>query len=311
MKRTFLVSTSIAVLVLCNRFFGAVHLTQVLERLGLEKADVDGLTTLADDAKDFKPEDYVTKVSTGFENKFLNDATFLGKLKLESLPADIKKTIEAGQYGRFINEFKALATKQGIDLADLTDEEQKSLSKLGTKAFEKYAGKLGTPDALQKVQADLQKALSDKTALETELPTKLETAKNTVKGEMQTQINKLVAMNELSGIKGFKVKPGLVVDGLLSSLSDKYTIVANGIKVSLMQKDQPTLKALGTDGKEITFAQALSQEAKEAELIGEVKEEEIDPRTGKVKVEVAGDEIKLPSYITDKMKDNLSLEAKK
>lgn len=313
MKRLLLTPFGLS-LILSSKAFGAAQLSQVLTTLGLEKTDVDALVALPDDSADFKPDAYVTKVSTNYETKLSNDPNFLGKLKPEQLPDALKKTIETGQYGRFMNEFRALATKQGIDLADLSEEEAKSLNKMGEKVFEKYKGKLGSPEAVTKLQADLQKALADKTAVETSVPDKIKEATTQVETKYQTALTKLIAANALQSTKGLVVKASLVVDSLLAKVRDKYNVALDGETITLTQKANPTLKALDAAGKEITFADAITAEAKAEDLIKEVKEEEIDPATGKGKVKVDvidSTTVKLPDYIQKQIDANLKTEGSK
>lgn len=303
--------SSIIFLAAATKVFGATHLQQLIEKIGLEKTDVDAIVALPDDAKDFKPEDYVAKVNTNYENRFLNDNTFLGKIDIAKLPATLTKSIEAGQYGRFINEFKALATKQGIDLADLTEEEAKSLNKMGEKVFEKYKGKLGSPEAVQKLQADLSKALSEKAALETEAPTKLEEAKKGVRTEMQATIERLMAANELAAIKELKVRPALVVDGVMQAIRSKYTVTSTKDELVLTQKANPQLEVFDSAGKKITFKDALLAEAKELDLLNPEQKEGDEDKGGKGKhtVTVEGDEVSIPSFISNKINNKIKAES--
>lgn len=295
------------------RAFGAAHLSQVLEQTGLEKADIDALNALPDDTKDFKPDDYVSKVSAGYETRLLNDGKFLDKIPAEKIPEPIRKSIEAGQYGRFMNEFKSLAKNKGIDFSDLSEDEQKSLNKFGEKIFAKYEGKLGSPEAVTKLQNDLQKALQEKTALETDYPTKLKEVETTTAAKYQAQMTKLIATNELAGLKGLKVKPSFVVDSIMSNINSKYTVVTEGTEIKLMQKANPTLDAIDGKGNKITFAAALQEIAKEGDLLDDKSQEDIDESTGKrrIKVEINGDEIGIPKNIQDKINKNLALEGKK
>lgn len=291
--------------------FGAEHVNQVLERIGLEKADIESISKLPDDAKDFKPEDYAGKVAAGYENKLMNDTTFLGKLTVDKLPNELKRTVEAGQYGRFMNEFKALAVKQGIDIADLSEEDAKSLNKTVTKVFEKYAGKLGSSEAVTKLQNDLQKALHDKSEIETALPTKLSDLEKRVKGEMQTTIKKLIASNELANNKNLKVKASLVIDSLLNRLENKYSLVNEGTEIFIRQKENPQLKVTDSAGKELTFAEALKAEGVAEDLFNpETVKPGEESGNGVYKITVNGDSIQTPGYIAEKLKRSLEIEKK-
>lgn len=301
--------------ILNRAFFGVDEAyTAVLTGLGLPADQVEAIKGVtAETLKDFKAENFVTPIRTNLETTFLNDPTFLSKITKEKIPEAVRKDIESGQYGRFMNEYKDYATKTlGLDLSDLTPEEQKSLKGVAEKVTTKYAGKLGTPEALKTVQAELQKALGDNAAKDS---THAETLKTTVaqtEANYQGLLTKLLTQTQLAGIEGGLVVPAeMVADSILEMARQQYTLKLEGTQIVIKRKDNPELDAVNSDGTKVTFNQVIKAIATEKQLVKkatETKTEE-EGRVTATTVEVNGNTVKLPGNIAAKVAANLKAES--
>jgi hypothetical protein len=291
----------------------------VLTALGVPAADITALKGVtAESLKDFKPETIVTSLRTNLENTYLNNPEFLGKITPEKLPEKLKKDIESGQYGRFMNELGAVATKAGIDLSDLAEDEKKSLSKTAQKILDKYAGKLNTPEALNALQKEVQKLTRANTDLEATVEQKVAAATAAATQGQNGLLTKLLTEN-LLGTLGTKVKASALTDGAISLANDLYTLVLNGTTISIKQKANPALDVINKDGSVKTYKQALEEiatgeewiakkEEKTTEQIEKEKSEAEKGGTGKVTVKVNGNEVGLPSHIAGKIAENIKKE---
>lgn len=291
----------------------------ILTALGLPAEKVTELAGV-DDAKlkDFKPDDYVTAIRTGLETNFLNSPEFLAKIGKDKIPEAVRKDIESGQYGRFMNEAKDFISKKlGVDLSDLTEKEATSLQTVLQKFAEKHAGKLGGTDAAKTLQIELTKALQEKAELETNSKTILEKAIADEQGKTSSLLQKLLTQNELGNIQGLKVKPGFIVDAILAKASSLYTLKLEGTEMVVKRKDNPALDVTGADGKVKSFADVIAEITKAEDLVNKTetaeekaaREKKEKEGEGKVKVEVEGNEFKLPANIASKIEQNTKLES--
>lgn len=290
-------------------FFGDdTVFASVLTAAGLtpEKA-AEVIAISGDKVKDFKPDDYVNDIRSTMRTTFLNDNAFLSEIKPEALPDTLKRTLEAGQYGKFMNEAKDYIAKTiGVDLSDLTEAEAKSLKTVLQKGFEKYGAKVNSPEDLKKLQADLLKLSKEKEEVETNSKTALENALKASTENTGKLIQKLVTQTELSAMN-LKVKPSLVADTLLTQIQSKYVLVSDGVNISVKQKANPTLDVI-EGGKALTFQDALKTAAKENDLI-DLKMEKNEPEET-VTVSVDGGTAALPSYIKNRIDANIKKEPK-
>lgn len=309
------IATTVKTILLNRAFFGVDEAyTAVLTDLGLPADKIEALKGVtADTLKDFKKEDFLAPIKTNLETSFLNDPNFLSKITREKVPEVVRKDIESGQYGRFMNEFKDYATKTlGLDLADLTPDEEKSLRKVAEKVTTKYAGKLGTPEALKTVQAELQKALADNTTKDS---THAETLKTTVaatEAKYTSLFTKLLAQTQLANIEGGLVAPAeMLTDSVLELAKAQYTLKNEGTEVVVKRKDNPELDAVNTDGTKVTFSQIIKDIATQKGLVKKASTETTKEETGKVTattVEVNGNTVKLPGNIAAKIAANMKAE---
>lgn len=290
-----------------------VHVEQVLEAAGISKEQITELKALAADAADFKTDKYTGTVKTAYETRLENDPEFLKKVvTLEKLPADVKKafekTVESGQYGRFMNETKEVLKSKGF-----TDDEINTLEKQGLKGFlngslDSYGKKVGTPEALTKLQQDLADALKSNKTLTDGQQKLIDDAINGEKSKSQLMLERITirdSINEINGSKEgdktlkFVVAPSIVAGPIHDGVKAKYTVVLNPEteKFELRQKAHPELHALDSAGKNITYESAAIAVGKELKLI---VDEVVTPENRDKKiVKVNGEEtdVAIPDYI--------------
>ncbi len=291
---------------------------QILAAVGIPAEKITELNKLTpEQMKEFKLDDYIAPVNSAYETKLLNDGNFLNKIPVEKLPDSIKKSIETGQYGRFMNELKEVATKElGLEMTEFPEDVQKSLKQFFRKANELYTTKKA-PDSktLIALQQQLQDALRGKETVEGSISTKIAEALAGEKTKHSTQLEKLLTMLQLSSLDGYKlkVKPEYIVDAMLGKLKGKYSLnfdpETQGFSVN--QKDHPGLKALN-GSNEITFTDALLEQLQSDGLIDKIEGGGSNGEKPPVTVRVSNDgKTELPGYIADKMKTALKEETVK
>lgn len=287
--------------------------TAVLTDLGLPADQVEALKGVtAETLKDFKAANFVTPIKTSLETSFLNDPAFLSKITKEKIPDAVRKDIESGQYGRFMNEFKDYATKGlGLDLTDLTPEEEKSLKKVAEKVTTKYAGKLGTPEALKTVQAELSKVMGENAVKDQTHAEALKTTVANTKAEYTGLFTKLLTQTNLAGIEGGLVAPAeMLADSILAIAQGEYNLKLEGTEVVVKRKENAELDAVNTDGTKKTFKQILTEIATAKGLVKKVEPTKTKEEEGilKTTVEVNGNTVKLPGNIAAKVAANMKAE---
>lgn len=254
------------------------QLKKLLKALGFTDQQLTDLEAVKPDDATWKPDTLVEGVRTGIRNSLMNDNDFLNSIPEDKVPEATKKKIESGQYARFQNELIEVATKKlGLDEKEtLTDEDRKSIKKMVEKIATGYLAKNNNTDGLKKMQTDYAEALQKLEAKDTEHQTKLTEAVNSAKGEGTGKIIKLLTRVQLGGLDKIKlVAPAdYVVDGLLSKLNNKYSIVLEGDEIGLKQKANVALDVLDTHGKKISFGEALRTQVLEDKLGEEVKEQQ-------------------------------------
>lgn len=275
------------------------HVDQVLTAAGVSAEVLAELKALPADAADFTTDKYIAPVSLAFQTRLENDPEFLKKVNtLEKLPAEVKKSIESGQYGRFMNETKEVLKAKGF-----TDDEIKDMEKLGLKGFlnaglDGYSKKSGAPEALTKVQQDLADALRQKTDLTANQQKLIDDAVNGEKSKSDLRFERWATTNEINALEGakigdkvlkFAVAPSLVSGPIHEGVKAQYAVILNPEteRFELKQKAHPELDALGSDGKKITYQQAAVAVAKNLNLVTEVAAEKVP--AGKKVVKVDGD----------------------
>ena len=278
----------------------AEHIEKVLEEVGLSPDQIKALRELNEETgKDFKADTYATPVVTGFKTKFLNDPEFLGAIPEEKIPAGIKQKIEAGQYGRFMNEAKDHFAKLGIDFTQLAEADAKSIKKV----VEHVTSHLSKGDA-KEVQAQLKAALQEKDKLQQDFQTKIQQETKQAEAKYLPSVKRLITVSELTGVEGLKISAGLAVTIAQELVEKKYSIVLNkdGDGFDVKQKANPELDAIDKAGKTITYKDALLEVLTENDMIDK-EDDKPDPEKVKVKVGAGGETVKaLPSYIQDKIK---------
>lgn len=230
---------------------------QLLTSLGVAKEVIDKIEAVTPETlKDFKVDEYTGAIASTFENRFLNDAAFLGKIPVEKIPEPVKKLYETGQYERFLNEMKAVAKELEIDITDIDEATQRQLKPFARTVLNKYGTKKGaTTEAMTKLQGELQKALEAKAEAETKSGGMVTEAVKAATQKYNVKMQKLAAQQVLGAIEGLTAKPEYIVDALLQKVQSKFTVVFNEDTMSfeLMQKDNPALKAIDAKGAQIQF----------------------------------------------------------
>lgn len=209
--------------------------------------------------KDFKVDEYTGSISTTFENKFLNDAGFLGKIPMDKIPEPVKKLLETGQYERFLNEMKAVAKELDIDITDIDETTQRQLKPFTRTVLQKYGTKKGaTNEQITKVQNELQTALQEKTKAEEKANGMVTEAVKTTSQKYQGVLQKMLAQQTISAIEDLITPAKYIVDAVNGQIAAQYAIVFDEatMEMKLMQKDNPALKALDKAGNEITYKDA-------------------------------------------------------
>lgn len=261
------------------------HIQTVLTAAGIDAADFEALKSLPADAADFKPDTYVGKIRTGIETALKNDQKFWESLDENNVNETFKKKIQDQQYGRAANiarqkVLSSLGLKED-DFSDLPDEEKRRLETFVTKAAEKYASTKAGDKQLQKDLQDTRKKLEE---LETGIPEK-ETA---LRSQYETRLNNekldFIVLAELASIEGLKVPANYIADKVAAELKSSYTLKPNGLRADVFQKENANLKVL--DGsKELGLKDLVTKILVRDGLI-EDRTKNVDPLTGKVKVDV-------------------------
>lgn len=294
------------------------HVEQVLKELGFGDADIKELKELKADAADFTTDKYIAPVRTGYETRLENDPDFLKKIITdERVPAEVKKAIESGQYGRFMNETKAFLLSKGVTEDELKEAwEKKSLKGILDSGFTGYSKKVGAPETLTALQGQLATALQEKESLTKGQQKLIDDAVNGAKSDSQILLEKMAAKQTISDLNGFKegegtaekvfefkVAPGIVAGIIHDGVKEKYAVILNPATgdFEIRQKADPTLKVLTTGGKEVSYAQAAIAYAKAKDLVQERKAAGGKKEAIKTTVEVEGENTKvgavIPAYI--------------
>lgn len=278
------------------------HVDQVLTAAGVSAEVLAELKALPADAADFTIDKYIAPVRTAFETRLENDPEFLKKVNvLEKLPAEVKKSIESGQYGRFMNETKEVLKAKGF-----SDDEIKDMEKLGLKGFlnaglDGYSKKSGAPEALTKVQTDLANALREKSDLTEKQKQLIEEAVNGEKSKADIRFERWAMTNEINALEGakigdkvlkFAVAPSLVSGPIHEGVKAQYAVILNPEteRFELKQKANPQLDVLDAAGKKVTYQQAAVVVAKNLNLVTEVAAEKTPNPKKTVRVDGDGTE---------------------
>lgn len=293
---------------------------KLMQGLGVPQEQIDLVEKMeADKVKDFDTTELVNTVKGGFKTQFLNDAEFLNAIPEDKIPQATLKKVEAGQYGRFMNEMLSAAkTKLGLedaDLADLSEDDKKSLGKAFTKIATTHLNKKGGVEGAKKLQEQVSALTDQLAAKDTDWQAKLDTALQETGGKAGARIIKALTKSELATLDGVElvVPANYAISPVLAKLTAKYALVVNdNDEIELKQKDSPALDAM-EGGKKITFTEALKKIVLEDKVGKERKAEDSKEPRKKVIVgggsETDGEEgIVMPDYISKKIAENESLE---
>ena len=269
---------------------GLKHIEQVLTTTGLTADQVKALNELKDDAADFKVDDYVNPIKTGYETALKNDPKFYEGLKIDALPEPVRKELQASQYGRAASEVRATVLKNaGLtedQFADLGDEGKKITVFIPALVKKLAEGKI-TDAELQKKLVEMTNKVAE---LEQQTPTIEKTLQEKYDSQLATKVFDLTVGTKIASIPGLQVGAEIVTPGILNAIKNKYALVNVDGAIELRQKANNNLKPLSADGKkELTLDDAIMIEAtaakiydpkKKTEKIGGTTSVDIDPEKG-------------------------------
>lgn len=285
------------------------HIEQVLKTAGLPDDQIKALHDLPEDAKEFKPDGYVTPIHTAVETRVKNDPKFYEGLNRESLPKEFLKTLETEQYGRAAsivrtNMLKAVGLTEK-DFQELGDEGKKI--DVFTPAFVKKLsdGKVGDKE----LQAKLMEANTEIDKLKGEIPT-METK---FKGDYDSKIKDFTfnqnVLTQLASTPGLKAPAKYLTSTIVSQLKSKYAFEIIDDNVELRQKDKPTLKVLTDNNtKELTLAGAIQLILESDDLVDKKKTTTTTTTTTKVDATDGG--LKMHKNVNDKVNKRIAEDAR-
>lgn len=282
--------------------------TAVLQAAGMPEDKIKELDAItADKVAEFKPDGYLEQISTAQRTQMLNDPKFYEThITEEKLPTEFRKKVESAQYGRFINEFKDVATKTlGLkEGEDFTADDATKLKVFAEKVAKGYLGKNAPKGDIKVIQDQLIAAVKEKEDLENGFTEKLNTAVSDANTKAMTKLDRLASVQKIGEIKDLNVKPHIVADHLMGTLRSQYTVKLDPetLQFSLKQKANPELDVV-EGSKVLTFDDALTKLAKAEGLLKEGDgSEKKDEKSGTVEVEVDGEKAGVvPDYIKNKM----------
>lgn len=263
------------------------HLNTVLTAAGIEQAEIDKIIALPAEDTTFKPDDYVGKIYTTAETKVKNDPKFWEGLDENNVNETLKKKIESQQYGRANNIVRQKVMKvfglKDEDLADMTEEEKKSLETFVTKSAEKYTS---TKTTAPQVQKELIEARTELEKLKAEIPVNEGKLKTALETEYNNKNLDFIILAELSTIPDLKAPAQYLLANIAAQLKEENAFVINGHKALPKQKANPALDVL--DGaKVLTLKDLIIKKLTADGLIGEPAAS--GKQSGSSKVEVTPD----------------------
>jgi hypothetical protein len=281
------------------------HLEEVLTASGLPADQVKALVELPEDAKDFKPDVYVTPIHTTAETKVKNDPKFYEGLNKENLPKEFLKTLESEQYGRAANILRTNVLKaSGLSEKDFEalGEDGKKIDVFTPAFIKKVTDGKVTDKELQQKLIEAHKELEELKTGQPELEKKYQSAADAKIADFQISAAVLTTLASVQGLKA----PAKYLNGdIVRQLRTKYGFQISDGNVEIRQKDKPDLKVL-VDNKELTLAAAIGQILEADGLIDK-------KTTTKVETKVEGDGkngLKISSNVDDKIKNRIAQDAK-
>ena len=283
------------------------HVQTLLTAAGLAPEKVTEVIGLADDAA-FEPTELVAAIRANVETQIKNDDKFWEGLDEGNVKEPFRKKIEAQQYGRAANivrqkTLKALGMKEE-DFNDLPEEERKQLETFIPKAMEKYAAtKAGDKELQAALVAERQKLEQ----LEASLPERDSAIAKKIIDQHNAEKLSYIVLSELAGVKGLKVPPAYIVEGLIKHLSDTAAFEINGFTAKPKQKANPALDML-EGAKVLTLGDLI---VKKITADGLLEAQAVPPKKAG-KVEIEPDEtggLAISSHIMEKI--NATLPADK
>lgn len=280
---------------------------RVLKKLGLPDALIEKLETMsADDLAKMTDDEFTNPVSLAFRTKLENDNDFLNGITVDKLPDTLKKTLESGQYARFLKEIEEVATKEwGLAPESFTDQDRGKLKGFIRKANELYVTKNGgaNAEALKTLQTNLQKAMSENEEIKTGSAKLLTDKETELKGVYGAKLQKMAGIVKLSKQAGLKIAPEYVLPVILEKIKAKHHLEFDEDKNNfvLKQKANPKLAVLKADGKELTFDEEMGEMLKADKMIEEPKKNTDDDDQKQQQIRINNGTATVAGYINSKM----------
>ncbi len=288
---------------------------RVLKKLGLPDALIEKLETMtADDLAKMTDDEFTNPVSLAFRTKLENDNDFLTGLTVEKLPDSLKKTLESGQYTRFMKEIEEVATKElHLSPDAFTDEDRKKLKPFVRKVNEMYVAKNGgaNAEALKTLQQNLQKEMAEKEELKTGAQKLLADQETALKGTYGAKLQKMAGIVKLSKQAGLKIQPEYALPVILDKMNAKYSVEFDEDKGDfvLKQKANNKLAVLKADGKELTFDEEMTEMLKADKMIEEPKGKTKEEEQKEQEIRINNGTATVAGYINSKMEADMKAEA--
>lgn len=292
------------------------HLESLLTSAGLPAEDAARILAVPEaEQETFDVKPFADKIKTNYQTQLQNDPAFFSELTIEKLPADVKKTIESGQYARATNVTKEkIAKALGFsteEIKDLQADEFKALDYYIPAILDKWtknkSGDKETQAQLIEARKQLEKYGPD---YETNIAAKYETEAN---AKIKSTIFRANLIGELSAIPGLKIPAADIAKAAEDILTGKYAFeMVSDFAVELRRKDNPQMKVLkDNSSQELTLREALQQIAKDRNWASEESKDD-GKGSGKVKIEPGKDgklSMVVPPHLQGKIGNHIATGA--
>lgn len=285
----------------------------LLTTIGIPQEDITAISSLSEeDQKTFDAKPYAEKVKTNYQTQFKNDPEFFNGITIETLPPDVKKKLEGGQFARAANIVRDRLIKglgmSEADYADLPEETKEKLESFVPAIAEKYAKTKAGDKQLQADLIEARKKLESYNGYEDQIKTKYETEANQ---KVTSAIFNAALIGELSSIPGLKIAASDIAKTANDLLQSKYSFEKVGdFSVELRQKANPQMKVLKEgSSQELTLKEALINIATERGWIDSKKDEGKGSGSIEIKPDGKGGLTMVPPHLQSKISTKIAAEA--
>lgn len=290
------------------------HVETLLTNIGIPADDVAKIIALPEaDQATFDTKPYLEKVKANYQTQFKNDAAFFDDITIEKLPIEVKKKIEAAQFGRSNNIVRDKVLKgmgfTDADLEDLSEEQKQKIELFIPAVTEKWTKKNSSAKEIQ------DQLIAERRKNE-EMAAKFgDDYEKTIETKYQTQAEQKVTaaifnaslIGELSAIPGLKIAAADIAATANNILQSKYGFERIGdYQVELRQKANPQMKVLKEGSShELTLKDALIEIATER---GWIEKEGDSKKTGSgvVKITPQNGQLTMKDVIAPHLMDKIS-----